>query len=254
MFLIIAIIVLSLYIIFIVGPSFRFLSMLTPFIVLACALFLAYMRSKFSHSVRQVFIYVFFGIFLVFEVSYSINSQILNYPYGREVWAYSPVNEERYPWGYNELGNYFTRELDGKMPAQVFDMRYKFLDALHDRTVKENLAKKLPRYSAIIIYDANMQKMAQLWVLDRLNIYHAWPVVNTEQYLTYLRDNGVSNITQDSFEHHYFVRATDNIWLLSPENRSQIAAQFEQELLRINIMPEKIYNKKGEEAFRIYKF
>ncbi len=244
-FFTIVVLFLLAHILFIIGPSFRFLSMLTPFMALALAHALCLLLKRW-----RFFGTIFIAIFILFELLYTVNSQIIPYPRGLEVWAYSPVREEQYRWGYNELGNYIENELSGKRPAQVFDMRYAFLNKLHEQTIADGARAKLPLYSAVVIYDANIQKMAQLWLLDRLNIYHAWPVINTEQYIAYLRDVG----GRDEFKNHYFIRATDAVQLLPKENQSPVAAQFEDGLVKRGAIPVLIHNKRNDTAFRIYKF
>ena len=228
-----------------------FLAIATAFII-ALIFFLYKLYDRFFYNKKKI-AFILLGLFVVFELFYSINSHILPYPKGKVVWGYSAVSAEQYRWGFNRLADYLEKELEGKMPAQVFYMRYAFLESLHEKATSKALAKGLPRYSAVIVYDANINKMAQLWVLDRLNIYHGWPVVNTEQYIEYMIENGFDDIAGSGFEHYYFIRPK-NVLLIKEEHRTLTGLQFEKELVSRGIEPVSIYNDRGEEAFLIYKF
>jgi hypothetical protein len=240
-----------------IGPSYRFLSMLTPFIALgiACAILDVGRLARRPTSRKLGFQVGLIVAVLVFEIFYSVNSQILYYPKGPAPWAYSyGVRHENFNWGYNELAEYLGAELDGKMPAVAFGMRYKFLDDLHDSATTQAAQEKKERYSAVIIYDGNVQNIAQLWVLDRLNIYHAWPVVKTEQYLAFMSGNRFVDIMKTGFEHYYFIIPTDKVPQKGPRHQSRLGAEFERELVARGIKPVSIKNKRHEEAFRVYKF
>lgn len=231
-----------------IGPSYRFLAMLTPFIVLISALFLNSIFQK-----RYVF-YVIFCLFLLFETAYSINSQVLYYARGPSLWAYSLTRTERYSGGYNELAEFLEEEMRGKRPVQVFEMNYQFLEELHEKAIMKALDKDLEPYSAIFVYDGNVDHLAQLWVLDRLNIYHAWPVIKTEQYIAYAEANGIEDLTNAGFEHYYFITPTKYVYRRDPESWTVFGPRFEEFLIENGITPLSIKNKRGEEAFRVYKF
>ena len=164
------------------------------------------------------------------------------------------VRQEKYNWGYNELAKFLSEELDGRTPAKIFEMKYLFLEKLHDKAVEKAQERKLKPYSAVIIYDGNVDHMAQLWTLDRLNIYHGWPVVKTEQYIEFAEANGITDLTEAGFESYYFIIPTENVLLRKPAGRTRLGADFESELNSIGVNPLIIKNKRGEDAFRVYKF
>ena len=232
-----------------VGPSYRFLAMLTPFIVFVSALFFAPIFQKKKTA------FVILGLFLLFEAAYSINSQVFYYAKGPPLWAYSlGTRTERYSGGYNELAEFLEEELKDKRPVQVFEMSYQFLEELHEKAIAKALREKLEPYSAVFIYDGNVDHMAQLWVLDRLNIYHAWPVVKTEQYMAYAEANGIEDLTNAGFENYYFITPTEYVYRRDPESWTVFGPRFEELLIKKGITPLSIKNKRGEEAFRVYKF
>lgn len=230
-----------------IGPSYRFLTMLTPWAALAIGYFLL----RWNQKVLRVLAALVF----VFEALYSINTQILYYPRGAEAWAFAGgARSENYNWGFNELADYLEVELRGKIPAVAFTMRYEFLDRLHNEATTRASVQKLRPYSAVIIYDGNIQNMAQLWVLDRLNIYHAWPVLKTEQYIEFMGANNIKDIATAGFDHYYFIIPNDRMPHKNAAHYTQMGRAFERELVARGLKPVSITNKRDEEAFRVYKF
>lgn len=216
-----------------VGPTRRFLTMLTPVIILMVGGLVSNLR-------RQ---YILLPI-IIFEFFYSINSQIINYPWGRAVWAYSPVRNENYNWGYNELDNFLTFELKNKFPTYIFDSKYKFIADAQTESVERAKIKGYSSYPALIIYDQNIYNIPQLWILDRRQVYHGWPVIKTEAYLALPEKN--------VFKNNYFIMPTN---ILPLKDKATSAGGFlEKDLIISGIKPILLKNKKGEEVFKIYKF
>ena len=234
-FLIISLLFLTLLLLKI-GPSFRFLTMLTPFFALSIAVFIcaAYQRFPAKYAI------MIFGAILIFESIYSINNQILDYPRGPAVWFSSIVRYENYNWGYNELGGFLKKELSGKIPALTFNPRYKFLEELRDKALDDGIKNGLEPYPALIVYNGNFDKAAKLWTLDRLHIYHAWPIISIEDYFSYLKENGFDYYNKSGFRIRYFIFQNNIV----PSEAAQTLMQGEK-------IP--ILNKRGEEAFTIYE-
>ena len=252
-FLLISLAFLVFLILGFIGPQMRFLSMLIPFLALGIGFFIYGAYERFP-KLKTVII-CFFAAFIIFEIAYSVNSQLIYYPKGPSPWFYSQkLRYENYNWGFTELGKYLDKELSGKFPAFVFDARYKFIEALQAKAVGAAKQKGAEPYPALIIYDGNMLNGPQLWYLDRLQIYHGWPVLKTEDYLSFLSQNGQDYFTKAGFKYFYFIAMTDNIPLKKIERLTEIGRNFEAELLSRGFSQEKIYNKKGVEIFRIYKF
>jgi len=242
--------VFVLLLIFQIGTSFRFLSMFTPFFALVIGFAIA---KLFETSKKWALVLV--AVFVPLEIAYATHSQIWYISEGIPPWTHSRyLRYEKHDGGYNELGDYLASELSGKRPAQVFEMQYQFLNDLHKKAFDEAQGKNLEPYSAVIIYDDNVDHIAQLWVLDRLNIYHAWPTLKTEQYIKFLQANNLEDITDAGFDHYYVIIPTDEVFLRKLESRTQYGALFEQELQREGVVPISIKNSRGKEAFRVYKF
>ncbi len=231
--------------------------MLTPFLALAAGTFIAFLFRKFSEN--KTTIYRSFGAgttgtIVLFEIFYSINSQITYHPRGAQLWAYSELRYENGNWGYNELATYLKKELDGKMPALAFESKYKFIEQIQTEALKKAETDNLAPYPALIIYDGNMQTAAQLWVLDRLHIYHGWPIIKTETYLQFLKERGFDYFEKSGFTARYFIIPADKVPKKAPPKLTALGAAFEKELIQNHIPPISIKNKSGEEAFRVYKF
>ncbi|MDP3999219.1 MAG: glycosyltransferase family 39 protein [bacterium] len=229
-----------------IGPSYRFLTMLTPFLALGIGAQLgALSRQSYSNVLKNIRIgkifYILLSMLLIWEIFYSINNQIAYYPIGSTPWLASKVRFENYNWGYNELGRWLEKELKGKMPGLTFDPRYKFLDDLRERALDRGLAEGLQPYPALIIYHGNFDLAAKLWVLDRLHIYHAWPVISLEAYYDYLQQNGFDYYERAGFKNVYFI--LQNNIVPAPESGA---------LMRGEVTG--IKNPRGEEVFKIYQF
>lgn len=247
-FFLISIIFLILWIILFIGPTVRFLTILAPFMALSIANFLEWIINFFKNSrYLQQFALLAITFLFVFELFYSINSQITYYPIGSAPLVFSEkARYENYNWGYNEFGDFLNKELKGKIPALSFKMRHQFLNDIQTGFLVKARKQGLESYSAIIIYDQNILNTPQLWFLDRLQIYHGWPVISTEMYSTLPNKN--------AFENRYFIIPTDKVPLKKETKLTIIGSLFEQKLLKDGITPTSIFNKRAEEAFRVYKF
>ncbi|MEK9170507.1 MAG: glycosyltransferase family 39 protein [Patescibacteria group bacterium] len=229
-----------------IGPSYRFLTMLTPFLALSAAIFLNYIYQNYSNVLKNIRIskmyLIILSIILAFEIFYSINNQIADYPIGPAPWLSSKIRFENYNWGYNELGDFFEKELADKVPALTFNPKYKFLDDLRNSAIEKGVASGYPPYPALIVLAGNFDKGAKLWTLDRLHIYHAWPIISIETYFQFLKENGFDYYGRMGFKKYYFVVSANSA--LTPELNKLLENKY--------IIP--IYNKRGDEAFKIYTF
>ena len=133
-------------------------------------------------------------------------------------------------------------------------MRYQFLNKTKTAAIEQARLEGRQPYSALIIYDQNIKSPVQLWSLDRLQIYHGWPVLKTEEYLSITNEQGSGVFTNAGVKAHYFIIPTDKV-PLNPEGRlTQTAIAFEQNLIAGGIIPISLYNQRGEEIVKIYKF
>ncbi len=249
-----------------IGPTRRFLTILTPIIILTISAYLQNMLSpkKLVNIILGVAIIV---AVIVFEIFYSVNSQIFYYPWvgpnstppsfrtteghskatlGEAVWLYSKVRYDNYNWGYNELKDFFDVELKNKMPALAFDSKYQFLESQQEEFLKKARQQGFQAYPVLIVYDNLVANIPQLWILDRLQIYHGWPVIKAEDYLALGNKN--------AFTETYFIRPTASVPFKKLSRLSKAADIIESDLMARGSRPVILKNKRNEDVFRIYSF
>ncbi len=242
-FLILALIFIFILISF-VGPATRFLTMFTPFMALIFGGAISMLgETRFSRKEMLMMIPVI--LFLGFELFYSLNSQVIKYPMGKKFWTYSNLRYENYGWGYNELSDFFKKELSSKIPAVSFTPKYRFIEKIQERFLgAPKLAGHAPYYG-LIIFDDNIDNIGKLWTLDRLQIYHSWPVIKADSYFA------LPN--KEVFENKYFVIPKDKT-PLKKKGLTLSGRMLEDELKTKGIQPIVIRNSKSDEAFYIYHF
>ncbi|TSC76729.1 MAG: hypothetical protein G01um101433_697 [Parcubacteria group bacterium Gr01-1014_33] len=242
-FLVCAFVFLALLILAI-GPSYRFLAMLTPFIAGASGIFLAYIFEICAqkNKIAQKITFGLFIVFLAFEIFYTWNNQIAYFPRGPEPWLSSRVRTENANLGYNELMRFFDREFEGKMPALSFAMRYQFLQKLQDRVLAAAEEEGKEPYPGLVVTSGEYNQIAKLWVLDRLQIYHGWPIVDADTYRAERKTNGNDFYQKLGFRHFYFV--------LSGGKPLPSLLTAGLKTIAVAAIP----NGRGEEAFRVYTY
>ena len=255
-FLLIVIFWLLVLIIGVIGPSLRFLAMLTPFMALWIAREFPDVPPPeiFRRWNIRNFIVIVLGIFFLFEIAYTINSQLLPYPKGPEVWAWSRVRYENYHRGYEKLDIWMREQTEGRMPALAFEPKYHFIGEMHKQSLADDERAGKKPYPALFVYDKNINSIAQLWILDRLQIYHAWPIITADTYIKFLNEKGVAYFAKAGFKEIYFIFPTENIpWKKQPY-LTNIGIKVEQSLTENNFEPYTILeNKRSEPVFRIYR-
>ncbi|OGZ96144.1 MAG: hypothetical protein A3I44_01870 [Candidatus Sungbacteria bacterium RIFCSPLOWO2_02_FULL_51_17] len=226
--------------IMLIGPAYRFLTMLTPFFALVVGFALAHMQEKIRGRVVYA---VLSGAVIIacFEIFYSYNNQIAYYPTGPIPWMASKVRNENYNWGYNELEEYLTKEFAGKMPLLTFDTKYQFLENIRNGALQDGTHRGLRREPFLIVYGGNIDDGAKLWVFERRLVYKAWPILKMNDYYAYLNERGNDYFDRSGFKKQYFIYATNSV----PDAvfRSTVAG----------LTPTPIKNQRGDIAFLVYK-
>ena len=254
-FLWIAIIFLTGLIVVFLGPSSRFLAMLTPALILSAVNFLYQQKENATHeSLWRCFGILLFVLFVFFEIAYSANSLLVPYPKGPERWAFSPLRYENFRWGYNELSNFLGKELADKMPALHFDMQYQFLNDMHEKAIKKAKQARLQPYPALVLYDGNIDSIPQLWILDRLNLYHVWPVIKIETFERLLEEQGEDYFSRSGFQYMYVIIPTERVPWKDEKYLTSYGHVLEEKLKTRGIEPIILQNQRKEEVFRIYRF
>ncbi|MBI5139934.1 MAG: glycosyltransferase family 39 protein [Candidatus Vogelbacteria bacterium] len=228
-----------------IGPQFRFLTMLTPFIALAIGLSLynAY-GYLLGHSVSKFLkfsIVIVFSVLLGFEIFYSWNSQIALYPVGGMNTFWSRLRFENYNWGYNELGKFLDEELEGKVPALTFDLKYDFLSRIRDEAVTGAIDSGAEPYPALIVWGGNFDKAGKLWTLDRLHIFHGWPIMSVSTYFSMLEERGADFFKRGGFTKSYFIFINNKV----PDGNDRALSNGAEGVT--------IRNSNGDDVFYIYR-
>lgn len=226
-----------------IGPAYRFLAMLTPFMALAVGKMFDAVLIWLKTGRRELYYAGIAALILLlsFETAYAINNQIIYYPVGPSPWFASKIRFENYNWGNNELESFLRQELEGKMPALTFDVQYQFLEKLREEALKEERGKKLTPYPLLIVYGGNIDDGVKLWVLDRRFIYHAWPVIKLEDFFKFREEKGTDFFTRAGFTYYDIIVPTN--FAPTPEFRGFVRTLPKQS----------IFNKRGDEVFVIYK-
>lgn len=234
----------------IIGPTNRFLAMLTPFATLSVSSFLLFIYSRFLAGKEKLALGIL-GAFLIAATLYSINSAVMNYPVGARFWMWSEARFDNYHWGYNQLEQYIEKELSGKRPAISLNLPYQFLQEAADRGLAKSKISGLKPSPTLIVYDNNIHGAPQLWSFDRRQIYHGWPILKIEDYSRLLAEQGANFLDKAGFQDYYFIIAAENVpW---KKDSADYGFRFEQQLLSRGFSPESIKNERGEEVFRVYK-
>ena len=191
-----------------------------------------------------------FSAFIFFEIAYSVNTFLIFPSYGIKPWAYSKVANDTYPWGYNELGKYLDAELSGKIPETTFPMTYTFLNNIQASALEVGRERGYEAIRLVIVYDENVYNIPQLWYLERLSIYHAWPVFKASTFMALIKE-GV--VTEEMFDETLFILPNDQILQKPVEKRTKAGSALEEVLRKSGVVYFSIVNRLGEEAFRIYR-
>lgn len=259
-----------------IGPSNRFLTMLTPFIAIGVGVFIYPVRTVASRSTDvgitlplspptstvdgsrwrsnvvyacyQKFFWRFPKIALVlfmpifaFEVFYTVNNQIIYYPIGPEPWLASRIRYENYNAGNRELSAWIENELANKVPAFVLYENYSFLRRIQEKTVTEAETEGYTPYPAAVILYGNFDQGERMWSFDRLMVYHGWPVIPFGDYQEIIQSRGADYFVRAGFRYIYFVSSTNVVPI--PEFLTEVK----------EVEPVNVYNKKGDKAFLVYR-
>lgn len=220
-----------------IGPSYRFLTMLTPFLILTAGTFLEASGKKLNRRT----IWLFFIPWLGFEIFYTYNNIIAYYPVGSEPWLASKVRYENYNWGYNELDRYLKNEFSGRMPLLTFDVQYQFLEDIRQKTLAEQAKQNLTASPFLIVYGGNFDDGGKLWVMERRFVYQAWPILRLEDYFREVGQKGENYFFKAGFNPQYFILSTN----FTPDEKIRKVVA--------GVTPVEIKNPRGDTAFLVYK-
>lgn len=241
--------------ILLIGPTYRFLAMLTPWFAIFAALFLVFIHDRFLFRMPAVAAMLFLFL-LIGEAAYAYNSVIAVTPKWKAPWAYAGIRSTNHNWGYNQLETFVSEELRGKRPAVAVSFNYPVITKLLEEAVEKDTASGYTPESWAIVYNGNMSVSAQLWTFLRRGVYRGWPVVDAETYRKILAANGADYFKKLGVKKIYFINNTEAILLREVRTRplTPDGDRMEQELIEKGIAPREIKNLRDEVAFRAYEF
>lgn len=229
------------------GPQERFLILYIPFFALILSyLFLEIIRKK------KILAQTFLGLFIIFEVFYSVNTFFIPQALGQSLYAYSDYEKRlRGNWGFNQLDDYLNKELSDKVPAVRFQLTHpdleEFVSKRYDKKTGQDLA-------AMVIYDFNLKDGPDIWYIRRRQFYEGWPVITADEFIKETGEKGSDYYHQLGFDTFYFIQATNNSLLRDVKNRSEAGVDLGNALINIGITPIEIKNSQGETSILVYKF
>lgn len=215
-----------------IGSANRFLSLLGPLFALFTAIILEKMLAGFSWKNPLA---LTAAAFLIFEIGYSINKNIITMA----------------DYGIAKLDHYFEEEFRGKESAVIPESDNQHLNEIIYKFAKRK-SENSPRAFNLIIYNDNLVLPTIEWIFFRRFFYHNIPTLFIENFSKALKVQG-----QDYFKPFtiYFAQSAD-IALLNPNKLTKtIGAEFEKLLQDKGISISRIiYGHDNLPMFRIYKF
>lgn len=240
---------------FIIGSTYRFVVMVVPFLILI----IGYIFSKIYLRSKKLF-YILASIFIFVEALFSYNTLFSLKPFGRQNIAYAQVREEAENFGYNQLGEYLDKILENKVSALFGQPDYQFLTDIQNSSIEKKKESGAEPSATVIIFNKQLNFLASLWTLNRHLIYDAWPVLNSEAFLSitedrydsFYRDQGVK-------EFIYITAAEGNFGVLDATIFSRNDLDWSDKKIKTylnekGVVPVVIKDLAGKDAFWVYHF
>ncbi len=260
-----------------VGPAYRFLTLLTPWLAVAAGYFLIRVNHWLSFSAAapqltpipisehsnilknvrmfrilsgELFAALVMAVLIIVEIFYSYNSVIALKPAGRAPWTHAQISRYNNSWGFNELDEYLGGKLESKMPEVGLTFEFPFAKKILDQAAREGEKQKREALPLAIVYNDNINLSAQLWVFLRRMVYEGWPVTSAENF----RRGGQEFLTKAGVKKVIFVNPTTAALQDRSRPNTSDGDILEEQLRAKGAGAEEIKNPKGEVAFKIYEF
>ncbi len=212
-----------------VGSAYRFLTLLSPFLVVLCILALSGIKDLLKN--RKFFSFLFL-IFILYEIYFAIDGVFLTFP----------------DFGVVKLDQYLEREFSGKRSPAPPQSSNPHLEKI----ILSNLVKwPVSDAPFMMVYDENMGLSSRLWVFTRRIYYHGISAVTTGQFRSLLQSKGPDQLSGYTI---YFIKASPYT-SLNGQLSIEDAAMFENFLIsQFNLRPDKIiYGYDDLPMFFVYK-
>lgn len=221
------------------GSANRFLSLYGPALVFFAAFLIYHLWNFSGGKIITRILKLMVILFLISELFYSINKNILTTP----------------DYGIAKLDNYLAEEFMGKESAVIPEA-----DNIHlNEIINKFAAKKsenAERELMMLVYNDNLALPTIQWIFYRRFFYHNIPALYTENFIKILGQNGRGYFNPGGRSFNlYFIQSTENTLLNPFKMEKTIGADFEKWLQEQGNKPVKtIYGHDNLPMFRIYKF
>jgi len=238
---------------FIIGAELRFVSCLIPFLALAAGWFIFFSWSQIKKPILKISFYFLFIIIFFSELFFTINTIFISPPLGQKNIFWSPIYYEIKDWGLHNLDNYLNNLLYHKTPLASFLPRYQFLQAIKDKNLTWAEKNNYQKFPALIVYDANLNDMAALWLFNRRAIYESWPIITADDFLNIINNKELPEYQKNGITNFHFIALTNESYL-KKQNLPDSGKNLEIFMEKNNIPPATITNKNSQPMFKIYQF
>jgi len=238
---------------FIIGAELRFISCLIPFLALTASWFIIFIWSLIKKSILKRLFFVLLIFIFFSELFFTLNTIFISPPLGQKNIFWSPIYYEIKDWGLHDLDNYLNRLLLHQTPALSFSPRYQFLQTIKDKNLARTTKNNYRKFPALIVYDANLNDMAALWLFHRRVIYQSWPIITADDFLNIINNQELPEYQKTGITKFYFIALTNNSYLRQ-QDLTKSGKNLEIIMEKNNILPVMIYNKNNQPVFKIYQF
>lgn len=213
-----------------VGSAHRFLSLLGPGLMVFAALVL-----RFAWNKKNIFLRLLAAAFLIFEIGFSIQKNII----------------EVSDYGIAKLDHYFEEELGGKESAVIPESDSPHLNKIIYKFAGRK-SETAPREFNLIIYNDNLALPTLQWIFYRRFFYHSTPTLFVENFSKSIGAQGEEYFKPFTI---YFVQSTENTLLNDFKRDKTVGLDFEKLLQSKGFsVTRTIYGRDNLPMFRIYKF
>lgn len=238
----------------IIGPTRRFMSYLMPWLSLVVAWAAINLFQKIKSGLLKKGLSGLAGILIIFEIFFLINTFYVVQPKGTAAVLWAKVHYEIKDHGFNALDNYFKQLLYQRVPLASFPPRYQFLEEIKTSALKEMKNKNYRPAPILIIYDANIFDLGAAWIFHRRAIYEGWPILDAQTYIETLKNEGNDIFQKSGIKNFYFVSPTPQAYLEYKKPLTDWGKKLESILIKNNVQPDNLLDRRGQIVFKIYKF
>ena len=233
----------------VIKPLQRFLTYYLLFFPLFISAFFAFCLRRSKPADKKI-IAVLAAVFLIYELAFSINTNLLPLSVGPANLAWSLVRPYTADFGINKLDKYLNAELQNKYSAGVPKTGNNFLDEMISKNFEKYKVGKTPE-PILLVYNTHLHEAATLWNFDRRFLYQGWPAIFVDDFYRLLDEQGVKQFTGYNI---YYITGTEYSLWRDAGLFTSAAIDLEAQLKSQGNAPDLINNHVNLPVFKIYKF